>query len=101
MTVERINEDATVTSRYQLLQRAADTVAARGKNYGTPASNFERVAVLWTGILGMEVSSTDVALMMVALKLARLCEDDRHLDSWIDIAGYAACGFEVVNDREG
>jgi hypothetical protein len=34
---------------------------------------------------------------MVALKMARLCVDEKHMDSWVDIAGYAACGAEIVS----
>jgi hypothetical protein len=34
---------------------------------------------------------------MVWMKMARLQEDPRHIDSWIDIAGYAACTAEVMN----
>jgi|DEB0MinimDraft_3_1074331.scaffolds.fasta_scaffold47685_1 hypothetical protein len=100
MTIEHLKNDSTALSRYKLLQRAADTVTTRGTNYGTPESNFERIAVLWTCILGVEIKSTQVAQMMVALKLARLCEDDSHIDSWVDIAGYAACGFEIVEGRD-
>ena len=33
---------------------------------------------------------------MILLKVARLGADQYHLDSWIDIAGYASCGGEIV-----
>jgi hypothetical protein len=84
-------------SRYELLNDAAKTVTDRGANYGTPAENFERIAVLWTALLGHEVSAAQVAMMMAAVKMARLCADEKHMDSWIDIAGYAACGAEIVS----
>lgn len=84
-------------SRYELLNEAAKTVTDRGANYGTPAENFERIAVLWTALLGHEVSATQVAMMMAAVKMARLCADEKHMDSWVDIAGYAACGAEIVS----
>ena len=84
-------------SRYDLLNEAAKTVTARGAHYGTPAENFERIAVLWTALLGHEVSAAQVAMMMAAVKMARLCADEKHMDSWVDIAGYAACGAEIVS----
>jgi len=36
----------------------------------------------------------DVALMMALLKIARLKGNPIHGDSWVDLAGYAACGAE-------
>jgi hypothetical protein len=84
-------------SRYELLNEAAQTVTKRGAKYGTPAENFERIAVLWTALLGHEVSAAQVAMMMVAVKMARLCAGEKHMDSWVDIAGYAACGAEIVS----
>ena len=87
-----------------LLDEAAETVAARGKPYGGVEDNFERIARLWTahienrygGVVAptgdVTLDGTDVALMMVLLKIARLANDPAHRDSWVDIAGYAACG---------
>ena len=31
------------------------------------------------------------------LKVARLMETPKHEDSWVDIAGYGACGAEVAD----
>ena len=37
-------------------------------------------------------------LCLVDLKVARLTHDPRHLDSIIDIAGYAGCLAELLPD---
>jgi hypothetical protein len=42
------------------------------------------------------LDSTDVAHLMVLLKVARSINNPQHKDSWIDIAGYAACGAETA-----
>ena len=34
--------------------------------------------------------------MMALLKIARLMSNPEHADSWIDGAGYLACGGEVA-----
>ena len=34
--------------------------------------------------------------MMALLKIARVKYNPRHADSWVDIAGYAACGAECA-----
>jgi hypothetical protein len=46
-----------------------------------------------------KITPTEVAAMMVGLKLARLAEDMHKDDSWTDIIGYAALGGEISNDE--
>jgi hypothetical protein len=82
-----------------LLDEAAETVAARGKPYGGVEDNFARISRLWQahlvnryGNIGFLLAPTDVAIMMILLKTARLANDPTHRDSWVDVAGYAACG---------
>jgi hypothetical protein len=38
----------------------------------------------------------DVAVPMILMKLARLANAPKHRDSWLDIAGYTACGADVT-----
>ena len=83
-------------NRQELLDTAAKiTKGAREKNYGSPEDNFGRIAELWSTYLGWDVSASDVAAMMVLMKVARIAHDPKHIDSWVDIAGYAACGGEI------
>lgn len=67
----------------------------REQTYGSAADNFGRIAKLWSAYLSVPVSASDVACMMILLKMSRLNTTPDHTDSWIDIAGYAACGGEV------
>jgi hypothetical protein len=42
------------------------------------------------------VTTEDVAMAMVAVKVARYASKSGFQpDTWIDIAGYAGCGYEV------
>lgn len=89
-------------NKQQLLDAAKAAVADRGLNYGTPEDNFDRIANLWTAHLtnrncDFDFSATDVAMMMVLMKVARLENQPHHDDSWIDIAGYAACGANLFH----
>lgn len=68
----------------------------RNADYGGPEDSFARIAVLWGAWLHTSVSAIDVAAMMIMLKLARLNINPTHMDSWIDIAGYAGCGGEIA-----
>ena len=75
---------------------AAITTGDRDKQYGGPEENFERISKIWSIILGVPITREDVAMMMVGLKVARYANKSGFQpDTWIDIAGYAGCGYEV------
>lgn len=89
-------------TKAKCLDMAKEAVVGRGLNYGKPEANFERIAVRWNAHMlntyGLKTTLTpsDVAIMMADMKLARLENSPGHLDSWVDIAGYAACGAEIA-----
>ena len=89
-------------NRYQVLAAAELSVKDREGHYGSPQQNFDRIAALWNVILGdkmhidNQVLAADVAMMMVAVKLARLIETPDHEDSAVDAAGYAALLQEIA-----
>lgn len=91
------NEPTTL--RVEALREAAKIISGeRNKQYGNPEDNFERTAKIWSVILGIEITNEDVAMMMVGLKVARYASKSGFQpDTWVDIAGYAACGYEVGN----
>jgi class 3 adenylate cyclase len=73
----------------------AGVVTRRRREYGEPVELFDRIARRWSLTLGTKVSPAQVALCLIDLKLARLARDPRHLDSVVDVAGYAAVLREV------
>ena len=82
--------------RDKLLDTAKNLVnGPRAEDYGDAYENHERVAQLWSTILGQDVSVSQVYQCLTALKLARLIVTPTHQDSWIDIAGYASLGGEI------
>lgn len=86
-------------NRTELLNKALEIVnGARQENYGSPEQNFARIAAFWTLYLQRHITPADVAIMMILMKTARLQNNVKHEDSWIDIAGYAANGVEVAGD---
>ena len=78
-----------------LLRQAATIVANRRAVYGDPATSMDLVARRWSITLGLTVTPAQVTLCLIDLKLARLAHDPNHLDSMVDIAGYAAVLREV------
>ena len=90
-----------ICNRDSLLETAKELVnGMREDQYGTPRENHERIAKIWSAMTGHNYSPEMVIAMMVGLKLARLSNDMVQFDTWTDIAGYAAIGWEVVSGED-
>ena len=87
--------------RYAVLADAGMKINGdRARDYGDALENHTRIALMWGAILGREITPSQVAVMMIALKISRLANQPEHLDSWVDVCGYAALGGEFCNDTE-
>jgi len=78
----------------------------RNNQYGDPRQDFRRTATMWTALLGEKlgdhaIEAHEVALMMALLKVSRLAWSATKADSWVDLAGYAACGADCVDGLQG
>lgn len=82
-------------TRLDTLKAAAECVCgSREEDYGSPEDNFAVIAALWTAYTGTDVAPKDVAMMMALLKIARAKAGSKP-DTYVDLAGYAACGAEI------
>lgn len=108
--VEENSEDVKHRlTRADILHAAEKCVCGqRETDYGTPEDNFKAIAELWEAYLNkactrgvnVRVEAKDVAAMMALLKIARIAAGGGKADSWIDLAGYAACGAECEGVTE-
>lgn len=109
--VEKYGEDVKRRlTRADILHAAEKCVCGqREQDYGTPEDNFKAIAELWETYLrracvdeagGVYIDANDVAMMMALLKIARIAAGGGKADSWIDLAGYAACGAECEGVTE-
>ena len=90
-----------MTTREKTLKKAAECVCGqREQDYGTPENNFRCIADLWGDYKGVEFTPVDVAMMMALLKIARISCGGGTEDSFVDLAGYAACGAEIYATAE-
>lgn len=97
-------------TRDEVLNAAKQCVCHdRNEQYGEPENNFAVIARFWQeyifGATGKTFNLTafDVANMMVLFKVARAATAgaNANADSFVDMAGYAACGGEIVSRWEG
>jgi hypothetical protein len=103
------NDPRFSTPRFALLHDAH--LAVSRTEYGSPEDSFLRIANLWNEWLharGFDLfpesrddlyglSAADVSVMLMLMKVARLMANVQHRDSIVDIAGYAACLAEIVD----
>lgn len=86
-------------TRKECLEQAAKCVLQnRQDQYGDVEDCFKKIARLWNAYLPstIELEPFDVACMMALLKIARIQANPKHGDSWVDLAGYAACGADIA-----
>lgn len=87
--------------RAEILDKAKECVCGqREQDYGSQEQNFEIIANLWSDYLGAKVTALDVSMMMCLLKIARIKNGGGTGDSFVDLAGYAACGGEISGKLE-
>lgn len=93
-----------IPPRALLLQEAEKLITGdRNKTYGTPTQNFQNIADLWNvqfGHLlkdGVKLNGAHVAQALCHVKLARMVAQPKR-DNFVDLAGYAACGWEAQAD---
>lgn len=91
-------------TREEILTIAKEIICRdRNEQYGEPEDNFSIIAEYWSAYLngkyrtGTPISSEDVANMMSLFKLGRITTSKNHkVDNYVDLAGYAACAAECV-----
>lgn len=85
-------------TRAETLDKAKQCVCGQRENeYGSPEDNFLTIAKLWSAYKNVDFSANDVAMMMALLKIARIRTGTATEDSFVDLAGYAACGAEIAS----
>ena len=95
-------------NRAEVLAAAKKCVCGeREQDYGTPEDNFTTIGLLWGVYLRAAhselqkilpingIEAKDVAVMMSLLKAARIATGSSP-DSFVDLAGYAACAGEIA-----
>lgn len=88
--------------RADVLDNARDLITGdRNNQYGPPHQDFQRSAEAanaygYRGPDGRPLAAHDIAILVSLVKLSRLMWTPTKRDSWVDLAGYAACGYECV-----
>jgi len=76
-------------------------LASRLAVYGDRINNMERVAQIWSGLLGVEVHDWQIPLLMSAYKMFRTFQTPDYSDNSDDIFGWAKMFQEVMEANHG
>lgn len=69
----------------------------RQQSYGTPLSNFTRIANLWSSYLEIDITPEQAAMCMALVKVSRSMQS-KEVDNYIDGAAYFAIAGELSNE---
>jgi len=95
-----MNEDQSSNSLLEQFDKAYGNVTLDRRDiYGAPEETYRRIATLRSVVDECQDPQVREILGMVVTKVARLVQTPDHLDSWVDVAGYARCGVMLLNDR--
>lgn len=84
-----------MNKRDEVIEEAQSLINGdRQEVHGDPVKNFETIAHLWKPIFG-EVTAQQVGLALLQLKVARATTAPDHMDSYVDMVGYAALTAEA------
>ncbi len=92
--------------RSEVLKKAEQIVTGeREQQYGQAEHNFAVIAELWNTYLIWKkdegLTAKDVANMMILFKTGRATTGTGTEDTYVDIAGYAACAAEIATEEGG
>lgn len=87
----------SVVGPLESFDRQIQTITQRrGDVYGHPADDFWKASALMEHFDNVDSVELRHALRMICVKLARLSNSPTHLDSYVDIAGYARTAVMVI-----
>jgi hypothetical protein len=82
------------SAKPSLLAEAHQIVTDRHAKYGHPRDDFQRIAGMWSALLDHPITPSDVARMMILLKIGR-AQNSYQRDNMLDVVGYALCHEEL------
>ena len=68
-------------NKFDLLSKASEIVENRGGEYGDVLDNHNRIAAIWSVILGIHSKAEQVALCMAGTTTARRSKTHDNMDS--------------------
>tara|TARA_R100001460_G_scaffold107383_3_gene156077 strand:+ start:2199 stop:2486 length:288 start_codon:yes stop_codon:yes gene_type:complete len=78
-------------------------IKEKGEDYGEPLSFFSKLAIIYSEMIGKNITTNQVVAMFLVMKSLRGFNNPDHVDSFLDAMGYAKIGLDIattINDLE-
>ncbi len=82
-----------------VLKSAQSIVNQRGNEYGDLSSSFVRASTIASAISGKPISSYDIAIVMMAVKMSRIGHNKNKADSWVDLVNYTTFAAQFADEE--
>jgi len=87
-------------NRSKALENVQAILKQRGESYGDLRKNWTQTSQMMSMIAGEDITPEQFGAMMIAMKLSRLANSEcKHVDSLLDIIGYAALTLEIIDEH--
>lgn len=80
---------------HKTLNECAALIGERGADYGGIEENFDRIAKIASEIIGTPITAYEIAMILVATKLARMAGARDKRDNYLDAINYLAFAAEL------
>lgn len=80
---------------HKTLTECAAIIGERGEDYGGIEENFHRIAKIASEVIGTPITAYEVAMILVATKLARMSGARDKRDNYLDAINYLAFASEL------
>lgn len=77
------------------LAECFNIIDERGADYGGIEENFDRIAKIASEIIGTPITAYEIAMILVATKLARMSGARDKRDNYLDAINYLAFAAEL------
>jgi len=94
-----VNQGRTPMHHSDVLKSAQSIVNQRGNEYGDLSSSFVRASTIATAIAGKPISSYDIAIVMMAVKMSRIGHNKNKADSWVDLVNYTTFAAQFADEE--
>jgi hypothetical protein len=83
----------------EILSTSQRILEERHNEYGDASASFVRIASLSSLLLNKTITTYDVSVIMMAVKMSRLVNNKTHKDSWVDLINYTAFAGQFSEDK--
>ncbi len=85
-----------ISQKEDNMKNIDEVIKEKGQDYGNPLSFFSTLALIYSSMIGKNLSTNQVVAMFMIMKSLRAFNNPDHLDSFLDAMGYSKIGLDIA-----